>query len=326
MKVNSSTQECVLTALEMLWQKIIEIRAFISPFLFPYHVLLPKEYVNTPFSELGKVADELPNMTEQELFSALSSLDTDEVEGKRLFIGEGIWKKFVVYNTFSQRLAFKVVRWRTEDKLLKWDKDLSGEKDTGFITLLYTVFTETELNTLINMLPIAVPQRILTGIEDKILNEMNELIFGRQLSNLTFEEEQRINLLNLGVLTMGDQKTEVLLGDNATISGDFVVANSIKNSFNKAKSSGVPDELKELLQELAIAVGKMSEALTAGEAKRVARALETLTDEATSEQPQKKWWSVSVDGLTEAAKSIGKIGEPIIQILARIVPFLSSIS
>jgi hypothetical protein len=130
-----------------------------------------------------------------------------------------------------------------------------------------------------------------------------------------------------GDFIAGDQKMEVLLGDNATIYGDFVVANSIKNSFNKAHSSDMSNELlKDLLKELSIAVGKMSEKLPQEGAVDVAEDLETLVEQATRDKPKQKWWSVSIEGLTKAAENIGKVGEPVLNIISQIVPLLEKIS
>jgi hypothetical protein len=128
-----------------------------------------------------------------------------------------------------------------------------------------------------------------------------------------------------GDYVMGDKKIEILVED-ATISGDFVVADSIKDSFNKLVSSNAPNELKDLLKDLSIAVGKMIEALPKDEGKRVARALDTLIDEATSEKPQRRWWEVSIEGVTKAAKSVGEIGKPVLELVGKIVPLLARIS
>lgn len=126
-----------------------------------------------------------------------------------------------------------------------------------------------------------------------------------------------------GEIFMGDKKVEVKLGDKATFHGDFVLANSIKGSFNKAASADISKELRDMLKDLSVVVAKMVEALPKEEGKRVARALETLTEEAISEKPERQWWEVSVEGLTKAAKNIGEIGKPVLDIVARLVPILT---
>lgn len=117
---------------------------------------------------------------------------------------------------------------------------------------------------------------------------------------------------------------DVQLGNGVTIHGDFVVANSIKDSFNKVSSSSAPNDLKNLLKELATAVGKMTEQLPKETAQQVARDLDTLIAEATSPAPRKQWWQLSVDGLKKAAQDIGEIGKPVIELAGLLVPLLLS--
>ncbi len=122
---------------------------------------------------------------------------------------------------------------------------------------------------------------------------------------------------------MGDKKVEVSVGDGTVIHGDFVVANSIKGSFNKIDSAELPGNLKKSLKELSVAVGKMSEKLDKEDAEKVAQDLQTLVAEATSEKPRRKWWELSIEGLKEAAKNIGEVGKPVIELAAQVAVILA---
>jgi hypothetical protein len=114
----------------------------------------------------------------------------------------------------------------------------------------------------------------------------------------------------------------VEFGDGNTFYGDVIVAEKIKNSFNQADKADAPDELRDLLKELAVAVGKMSESLPKDEAKKVARDLETLTEEAISAEPRRRWWELSIDGLKQAARNVGEIGLPVIRLASAISTIL----
>lgn len=114
----------------------------------------------------------------------------------------------------------------------------------------------------------------------------------------------------------------VTLGDGTVIHGDMVVANSIKESFIRAANSDSSDALKETLQQLASAVGKLVEGLDKESAEEVARDLESLTSEATSNKPRRKWWQMSVDGITSAAEKVAGVGKPVLEILAKLKPLL----
>ena len=115
---------------------------------------------------------------------------------------------------------------------------------------------------------------------------------------------------------------DVKLGNGTTIHGDFVVANSIKKSFNKATVSDASDELKDLLKKLSTATGKMTEKLPKQTAQQVARDLDTLVAEAISHAPRKEWWQLSMDGLKQVAKDIGELGKPVLELAGQIVPLL----
>jgi hypothetical protein len=121
-----------------------------------------------------------------------------------------------------------------------------------------------------------------------------------------------------------ENMTQILvkLGDGTVIEGNLVVANSIKDSFNKVATSNSPNELKSLLIDLARAVGKMVGEMPSAKGEEVARDLDSLTSEATSKNPRRRWWELSVEGLTNAAQTVGAIGKPVLEILAKLVPLL----
>ncbi len=122
------------------------------------------------------------------------------------------------------------------------------------------------------------------------------------------------------------QKVEISVSENASIAGGIIVADSIKNSFNKVVSSDIPNELKEFLKELSIAVDKMGKELSKDKVDDLADDLEMLINQASQEKPKRKWWAVSIDGLTKAAKNVGKNGQSVLELLGKIVPILDVIS
>jgi hypothetical protein len=116
---------------------------------------------------------------------------------------------------------------------------------------------------------------------------------------------------------------KVEFGDGNTFQGDFVVAHSIEQSFNRAAASDLADPAKELLQQLVRAVSDMSKELSPDEAHQAARTVETLTAKATSKTPRKEWIVMSADGLIKAATNIGKVGVPVVTLLKELVPMLT---
>jgi hypothetical protein len=123
--------------------------------------------------------------------------------------------------------------------------------------------------------------------------------------------------------------TDIRIGGNVEgsniISGDNnVVTQNIRDSFNKADSADIQAELKETLKQLATAVDAMSKSLPAEQAAEAADDLGKLVDEATKPKPNKKWYSVSVDGLVKAAENIGKVGEPVIELSRKVLSLLTA--
>jgi hypothetical protein len=114
------------------------------------------------------------------------------------------------------------------------------------------------------------------------------------------------------------------IGDGTVIKGDFVVANSIRNSFNKVDSSEASQEIKTLLKDLTKAVASMTEGMPEPKGAEVARDLDVLTAEATSQYPRREWWELSMDGLTKAARAMAEVGLPVIDILVKLAPLLTA--
>ena len=52
--------------------------------------------------------------------------------------------------------------------------------------------------------------------------------------------------------------------------------------------------------------------------------LERLVDEAIKPTPNKKWYSVSIDGLIKAAENVEKVGEPVIRLSRKVLSLLTT--
>lgn len=118
-------------------------------------------------------------------------------------------------------------------------------------------------------------------------------------------------------------KYEIKIGDNVKFMGDFVVANTIQNSFNKISSSAASEAIKESLKQLTEAVTDMCNHLPQERAREAARDLETLTNEGLSDRPRRKWYELSSQGLIEAAKTVGQVAAPVISIVNSLLLLLA---
>jgi len=96
------------------------------------------------------------------------------------------------------------------------------------------------------------------------------------------------------------------------------VTQTIQHSFNTPSN---PD-LAPLLAQLTQAVEEMLKHLPAEQAQEARDDLKRLQEELQKPQPRKKWYSVSIEGLIQAAKNVGAIGAPVIELAGKILQLL----
>jgi len=70
-------------------------------------------------------------------------------------------------------------------------------------------------------------------------------------------------------------------------------------------------------------VDAMSKSLPTEQAIEVTEDLGKLVDEATKPKPNKKWYSVSIEGLIKAAENLDKLGEPVINLSRKVLSLLT---
>ena len=89
-------------------------------------------------------------------------------------------------------------------------------------------------------------------------------------------------------------------------------------------SAAWADEIKALLQQLAQQVAKVAEKLADEKAAEAADDLERFSEEATKDNPRRKWWELSAGGIREAAESVGTAGTTAIGLLEKLGGLLGS--
>jgi hypothetical protein len=97
------------------------------------------------------------------------------------------------------------------------------------------------------------------------------------------------------------------------------ITNTVNN--NLAKSE-VTDEVKELLQDLLKQIYQIGPKIEPKLLKRMAQDVSTLSAEAASDEPRRKWYEITLEGLKEAATAVGEIANPIVSTVAKLMPLL----
>ena len=116
------------------------------------------------------------------------------------------------------------------------------------------------------------------------------------------------------------------MGDDIKIEAKGDVAFAKDNAtvtINKAiQNSGASDDLKTQLEELTKVVEEMTGKMSKEDAEDAQECLERFVGDVTKEKPKRKWYSVSGEGLIEAAKALGSLGTPVINAVERVIKLL----
>ncbi len=109
-----------------------------------------------------------------------------------------------------------------------------------------------------------------------------------------------------------------VVGSMVNLGNENQLQQTIQGSFN----SGLTSEVQTTLAQLTAVVQEMLKHLSAEQAEETAEDLKRLQEELSKPKPNKKWYSVSIEGLIKAAENVGKIGAPVIQLARKLLQLL----
>ena len=84
-------------------------------------------------------------------------------------------------------------------------------------------------------------------------------------------------------------------------------------------------EVARAFQNLADAVQAMAAHLDADRREEVLDDLRRLAEELQKEKPRRKWWQVSLEGLREAAQTVGEVGKPVLELALLLAKLLNTL-
>ncbi len=117
------------------------------------------------------------------------------------------------------------------------------------------------------------------------------------------------------------EEANILMQVFGDVIGSSLVAGH-QNVVRQHIQAGVPPEVAETFQQLARAVQAMLPHLSPEDAEEVQDDLARLQEELRREKPRRKWYRVSLEGLAEAARKVGEIGEPVLKLALRLTELL----
>jgi len=109
------------------------------------------------------------------------------------------------------------------------------------------------------------------------------------------------------------------------LSGNLISGNNnkiIQDSYNKIHSAEIDPELKETLKSLTEAITTVVQSFPEEKIIKVVKNFERLADEITQPEPDKQWYSVSIEGLIKAAENLDKLGTPVISLSRKVLSLL----
>lgn len=131
----------------------------------------------------------------------------------------------------------------------------------------------------------------------------------------------RIETMNTREVVMHHNRS-INIGAGATINAPVTVADSIEGSFNRLEQSTVDPELTSLLRDLGRAVVEAAQVVPSLTAEQMARDVQTLTTELTSEAPRAPWYRLALESLRETAMTVGSAATPVVDLIAKIAPLV----
>jgi hypothetical protein len=144
------------------------------------------------------------------------------------------------------------------------------------------------------------------------------LQLGQHMANIIVQHVQLNGTLAVERIETVHQERVIQIGAGAQINAPITIADSIENSFNTIQDSSADDQLKAVLRELTEAVAQAAHSASPEHAAEMGRDLETLAAEATSAQPRRRWYELSLEALRDTARTLGEVGVPVVELTAKI--------
>ncbi len=119
--------------------------------------------------------------------------------------------------------------------------------------------------------------------------------------------------------------TQTINISDATINAPITIAENIQDSFNTIKDAGVDEELESLMLELLTQIAALGERDCITQVEEISEDAKRLSEELARDNPRRRYWEISIEGIQNAAKAIGEIGVPIFETTTKLLPLLTKI-
>jgi len=160
------------------------------------------------------------------------------------------------------------------------------------------------------------------GAYEKFIPELKEYIDVKKILNgfvaETIRSKEYKYRTNYTFNIQGDNVNyKQTIKDNATVE-NAVMAKKIENSFSTITQSKANEDLKKLLILLTDEALKIKNSLEEDKIDDFLEDVELLTKQAVKEKPNKKQLNISIEGIMDATKSVGEVGNILLELLPKI--------
>ena len=141
-----------------------------------------------------------------------------------------------------------------------------------------------------------------------------------------FQEERRATRLVQSITTQGG---DIFVEKQINVSGTGNIVNvaeymsNVTNTVNNNLAQSKEDtEVRDLIAELNRQVVSVAPNADPSQIQKMGKNLERLSDEAANDEPDKRWYDLSLKGIKEAAEAVGEIAGPILKTVSKLVALL----
>jgi hypothetical protein len=142
----------------------------------------------------------------------------------------------------------------------------------------------------------------------------------------TYQEQRRATRL---VKVIRVEKGGMMVEKQVTVSGTGNIVNvaefmsNVTNTVNNnLAESNAGDDVKALIGQLNEEIERLAPEVDPSLVKKMGKNLEALSKETASEEPERRWYEVSLEGLKEAAQAMGALAEPVVKIVGKLSALL----
>lgn len=141
-----------------------------------------------------------------------------------------------------------------------------------------------------------------------------------------YQEQRRATRL---VSVLNAEKGAIMVDKQVNVSGTGNIVNvaeymsNVTNTVNNNLAKSDADaQVKTLIEQLTEEIKRVASEADPSQTKKMGKNLEALSKEVASDEPERRWYELSLAGIKEAAEAVGAIATPIITTIGKLSALL----